>query len=367
MEHTQTLPFTGSYSDLEPWLKPLYLQLQSAWQDQRLAQTLCLSYAAKAEAEHLLQRLIAFLFCQSPKPIPSVLTAKEACQSCHACRLLQAQTHPDLHVIACLKEKKLIAIDQIRSLQNKVYEQSQQGGLRLIWIQEAELLSEAAANALLKMVEEPPKNCYFIFSIHQSVALMPTLKSRSVCFQLQNPTFENGLEWIQAKWQKWPKFHLDPNRSHQFETALLLSQNEPAQAFDLLRSTLWQQRAVFYQKLQKGLVEKNLWRLRSFLSDSKQTLFFVHCVQTLFADAFKAKNKAGAFIVNRDFAALVRALLSYDLAQLDQVFKLWQQAEIELNTILGLNQELIVAELFARSEGILFDLLPEKQSFVVNH
>lgn len=357
MDNNQAVsPFVRLYSDLEDWLKPLYVDLQSALQAGHLGQTLCFNYSSKEDADALLYLFISRLFCQNPHPISESNSIFVACQKCHSCRLLQAQTHPDFNLVTCLKDKKLIAIEQIRALQNSVYEQAQQGGLRLIWIQDAELLSESAANALLKMVEEPPENCYFIFSINQTFSLIPTLKSRAICFKVSSPLFDVGLQWIENQWKKLPKFNLEASRSHQFETALLLKQNEPKEALNLLRSNLWQQRAVFYQKMEKGLVEKNLWSLRNLFSDSVQTLFFITCMQTLFSDAVKAKNKAGAFIVNRDFAALVRQLLKYDRQQLDNIFKIWQQVEVELNSILSLNQELLIADLLARTELILFEV-----------
>lgn len=342
-----------SETELQDWLKPLYTTLQFAWQAKHLAQTMSFKYQSKLLAHQLIEKFIQLMFCLNPAQ-----DAKNgdliACGKCHSCALLKAQTHPDFYVIQCLKDKKLIAIDQIRALQNHVYEASQQGGIRLIWIQEAELLSDAAANALLKMVEEQPQNCYFIFSHKNSVELMPTLKSRSLCFTIQNPSFDIGLNWLEQKWQKLPKFVLDQNRSHQFASALLLMQNEPVNALDLLRSKLWQQRAVFYQKIEQALIEKNLWKLRSFFTDSQTTAFFITCLQTLILDAIKGKNKAGAFIVNRDFAPLVRQLLQFNLMKLDKVFSLWQQTEIEMNTILAVNEELLIANVLAQSELILF-------------
>ncbi len=54
---------------------------------------------------------------------------------------------------------------------------SQQGGAKIVWLPDATQLTEAAANALLKTLEEPPANCWFFLSVREPSRLLATLRS----------------------------------------------------------------------------------------------------------------------------------------------------------------------------------------------
>jgi DNA polymerase-3 subunit delta' len=121
------------------------------------------------------EQLAALLLCESIAP---ELTA---CGQCEACRWLYAGNHPDLRRVApdgdddaegdavekpTEKAKKrsasIIRIDQIRELEAFVFVGSHRDGNRVVLVTEADAMNPAAANALLKILEEPPSSVYFI-------------------------------------------------------------------------------------------------------------------------------------------------------------------------------------------------------------
>src|SRR5699024_10629287 len=151
----------------------------------------------------------------------------EPCQQCHSCHLLAAGSHPDFHHISNEKEKMAIGIDAVRQMMNSVYERAQQGQNKVIWIENADLLTEAAANALLKTIEEPPPHSYFILSCSQAAKLLPTIRSRCFYFQLAQLHFSEALAWLSDADQ-------GKHTQEALITALKLSANAPLSSLTLL-------------------------------------------------------------------------------------------------------------------------------------
>ena len=77
---------------------------------------------------------------------------------------LSLENNPDFHNLKILDEKKLIGIDQIHELRDKLYESSFLGKNKVAVINEIEKISIDGLNAILKILEEPPKNTYFLLS-----------------------------------------------------------------------------------------------------------------------------------------------------------------------------------------------------------
>ncbi|MBN1783906.1 MAG: AAA family ATPase [Alphaproteobacteria bacterium] len=76
------------------------------------------------------------------------------------------------------KKTPIIDVAQIRNLKQKLYKTVEKNQARVILIHPADAMNTAAANALLKVLEEPPKNTYFILVAGALDALLPTIRSR---------------------------------------------------------------------------------------------------------------------------------------------------------------------------------------------
>ena len=74
--------------------------------------------------------------------------------------------------------KQNITVDDVRSLKSFFGLSAADGGARVVIIDAADDMTGSAANALLKMLEEPPKNAFLFLISHQPAALLPTLRSR---------------------------------------------------------------------------------------------------------------------------------------------------------------------------------------------
>jgi DNA polymerase-3 subunit delta' len=151
------------------------------------------------------EQLAALLLCESISP---ELTA---CGKCQACRWLDAGNHPDFRRVApdgddepeegaVEKAKKrsvsIIRIDQIRELEAFVFVGSHRDGNRVVLITEAEAMNAASANALLKILEEPPSSVYFILVSSKNKSLLPTIRSRCRVIPFGPPDTAAATAWL---------------------------------------------------------------------------------------------------------------------------------------------------------------------------
>ena len=142
-------------SELYPWLVPTYHKISQTFSEGLGHHALLIKADQGLGAEVLFEALTKRIMCQTPDNAP--------CGHCHACHLMAAQSHPDFHVLAS-QEGKDIGVNQVRAINEVVSQHAQQNGNKLVYIQDAERLTEAAANALLKTLEEPRPNTYFLVS-----------------------------------------------------------------------------------------------------------------------------------------------------------------------------------------------------------
>ncbi|HEX7025822.1 MAG TPA: DNA polymerase III subunit, partial [Gammaproteobacteria bacterium] len=136
----------------------------------------------KAEFAHTLATL---LLCSN-----AARDAITPCGLCHSCRLIAANTHPDLiqvglETVEDGKQAKEIKVDQIRTLCRRLSQTSQFGGYKIAIIQPADRMNRNAANSLLKTLEEPPEETLLLLVSSQPALLPATIRSR--CRQVKLP------------------------------------------------------------------------------------------------------------------------------------------------------------------------------------
>ncbi len=115
--------------------------------------------------------LAAALNCLTPRE------DGDACGVCASCRRLAAGTNPDFVVIKPI-ESLQIKIEQIREFRRLTNYPPLGDGWRVALIKPAEALNEAAANALLKTLEEPPERHLLVLTAQAEADLLPTIVSR---------------------------------------------------------------------------------------------------------------------------------------------------------------------------------------------
>ncbi|MEM5437041.1 DNA polymerase III subunit delta' [Paraburkholderia diazotrophica] len=173
-------------------------------------------------AQHLAQGLL----CESALP------NGEPCGKCAACNWFSQGNHPDYRIVlpealaaeagfvnAAADEKaekadkadgddggkktrapsKEIKIEQVRALLDFCGVGSHRGGMRVVVLYPAEALNVAAANALLKTLEEPPAGVVFLMVSARIDRLLPTIISRCRQWPMTTPSPEAATAWLAAQ------------------------------------------------------------------------------------------------------------------------------------------------------------------------
>ena len=131
-----------------------------------------------------------------------------ACGACPGCRYAQAGQHPDLLRLellmldpedGTLKTVETISIDRIRALTDFIQLTSHRQQAKVAVIAPAERMHPAAANALLKTLEEPPPSTYLILVSDHPGRVPATILSRCRKLAAPSPTLAEALAWLAAQ------------------------------------------------------------------------------------------------------------------------------------------------------------------------
>ena len=107
--------------------------------------------------------------------------------------LILNNTHPNFHLIDLAEDKNVIEISQIREMINYANKSAFNNMERIILIDNAENLNLNSSNALLKIIEEPNDNVFFILIFDNNKKIIETIKSRCIKFNV-SLTFNQSLE-----------------------------------------------------------------------------------------------------------------------------------------------------------------------------
>jgi DNA polymerase III subunit delta' len=119
-----------------------------------------------------------------------------ACNTCRSCKLFAAQSHPDYYFLGLEDSAKFIKIEQVRLLTDSLCQKPHLSSKRVIIIDGADKMTTAAANALLKTLEEPASDTHFILLAAEKHKLLPTISSRAQHTNL-TASVEGGVAWLQ--------------------------------------------------------------------------------------------------------------------------------------------------------------------------
>jgi DNA polymerase-3 subunit gamma/tau len=108
--------------------------------------------------------------------------------TCHACRAIAAGTSLDVIEMDAASQR---GIDDIREIRDRVVLQPVEGRYKIYILDEAHQLTDAAWNALLKLIEEPPPHLVFVFCTTDLSKVLPTVRSRCQTFVFQRPRLQD--------------------------------------------------------------------------------------------------------------------------------------------------------------------------------
>ena len=180
------------------------------------------------------------ILCENP---PDLLTA---CDQCAACRLVDAQTHPDFFFVAKPEDENVLSIDTMRKLCGDFSLKTARGRGKVAILDDADDLNDQSANCFLKTLEEPPPRSVFILIGTTMEQQLATIRSRcqTVRFApLQAAVVKQLLEKAEL-----------PDRSL-IPRLVQLAEGSPGQALALADPVLWEFRNRLIAALTNARIE----------------------------------------------------------------------------------------------------------------
>lgn len=186
---------------IHPWNLPLFRQLTG--DRERLPHAILLHGPAGVGKRDLAINVAHWLLCDAP-------AADGPCGVCDACNWLAQGNHPDFRQVEPQEEEvddsgkvtrkasKQINVESVRAITEFLGFSAHRGGWRAAVIHPAEYMNVAAANALLKTLEEPPARVLLILVSHQAGRLLPTVVSRCRKIAVGPPPTQAALDWLET-------------------------------------------------------------------------------------------------------------------------------------------------------------------------
>jgi DNA polymerase-3 subunit delta' len=173
-----------------PWHAPAVAQLAAAWASRHFPHALLMQGAGGLGKRHLAAWLAASVLCDRGAD------ALGRCGECASCKLIAAGSHADLMWVLLEEEKMQLSVDQIRAVSERLSKTSYRQGYKVAIIDPAHQMSIAAANAVLKTLEEPPANSLLILLTSHPSLLPPTVGSRCQRVAIARPSRPAALQWL---------------------------------------------------------------------------------------------------------------------------------------------------------------------------
>lgn len=204
-----------------PWQQRAYAHLAEALAAGRLGHAQLITGPARLGKRRVAERFAQRLLCEAPDGI-------EPCDRCRSCRqfaqryqrdpvetrpdgsLAQPEGHPGHPDALCVgyvlnekanpkKMRSEIVIDQMRDLSRQLLVSPQYGRARVALMEPADAIGVAAANALLKTLEEPVEGRYLLLVTAQPARLPATIRSRCQHVEMRLPPAAESLAWLRGR------------------------------------------------------------------------------------------------------------------------------------------------------------------------
>ena len=280
------------FAPLLPWQRSLWTQLTTRASSSSLPHALLAAGMQGMGKRAFIWRLTAWLLCLQREQ-----HREGACGQCASCQWLKSGTHPSLQVLplaqmpisanssqateltsksskksvkATTKAAVTIKVDDIRALQPFIYQGGQ--GIRICVLDYAEQMTIAAANALLKTLEEPQAQVHLLLISDAPAQLLPTIKSRVQQLPLQQIESISALNYVSQTLGS--TVHREVVGPDQIKQLLQLANGAPLAAIDLAQAPWYSKRALWlttWQALRSGkrsaIAASDYWQTQLAIAD----------------------------------------------------------------------------------------------------
>ncbi len=248
-------------------------------------------------------------------------TASEGCGHCGPCLRIEKQQSESLIVVQPDPEyaKPSIKVDDVRHVLEAL-SLAQIGAARIVIIDQAHLMNDQAANALLKSLEEPTENVYFILIANEIQQLLPTIRSRVQVIRFSNLTYDQ-VRSIKPNLPDWAyrccRGQLDRLESLTSKDGI----KERQESLELFNEFCFNDEFLLHDDWRKSLREDRTW-----------ALFNMKNWLQLTRDALMLKAQTPKFVLNTDQTELLKQLNEVSVKKLSWLAKEIIRATRDINS-----------------------------------
>ncbi len=124
--------------------------------------------------------------------------AEKPCGQCKACHMIQNHVHPDVHEAEHSGKRGGFSVETVRSICMDIATPPNEGDTKFYLFADCDTMDPRSQNLLLKAVEEPPDDTYFIFTATAPTALLSTIRSRIISMPV-TPVTESQCRTVLAE------------------------------------------------------------------------------------------------------------------------------------------------------------------------
>lgn len=228
------------------------------------------------------------------------------CGECSQCKKAIAAIHPDISEYIPAGTANSFHVDTVRNIINDAYVQPNEADYKIYILANAHCMNQNAQNALLKILEEPPKYVVFILTTNSKSALLSTVLSRSVCVSLEGVDIERAANYITSHCE-----NVDYNTAK--KTVETFNGNI-GKAIDSLQDSKTSELVDVCNKICKALAASNEYEMMTlcsvFQKDRKGVVFACDLLKSIFRDALFAGESSEHISGQEESAALLKSSLS---------------------------------------------------------
>ena len=206
-------------------------------------------------------------------------------------KLIQNNTHPNFYLIDIFDEKKNIDIEQIRTMITYTNKSNFNNNPRFVLIDNIEFLNKNSINALLKIVEEPKNNLFFILIHNNETKILTTLISRCITFKI-NLSFKDVVS-VSNK-------IINKNIFEILKKNLINHYCSPGQIFRLINYANEKKIDLKNQTLEElliNLIDKNSYKKNTYVKE-----LLIDLIQLFIFNKYKvSNNKINLIKIYHDF------------------------------------------------------------------
>ncbi len=319
---------------LYPWHFDFFTQFTTAYHKGFAHHAHLFKTAKGIGCDDLIMNIAKFLLCHNKK-------SDNFCDHCKSCMLFNAGNHNDFTIVKSIDAKD-ISVDMVRTLNESVYTFASQGGAKVIYIKDSDKLNEASSNALLKILEEPAQEVYFLLKTPQNKPLIATIASRCQNHLINPPTEQSAIEYLRK---------IKPNVSYEsYRKAIILSQNQVLNALPYLDESILQKRLDFLRDFWRFYTQKNaLILLKSFGKETDEILQNLHYLETFLLDALKLQMGIHKNLINEDLIKGLTLFVEQNSSEsIIKSLSLLQQTRLDITQINGVNVELMLVDFLVK-------------------